>query len=77
MDTGQLISVLSRALGSFPGGVYSRDLIPHHLRPFEKVIVVNTDPHDRPETHWVCLYGTPPLVEYFDYYGMKPFFQNS
>ena len=53
--------------------MYPRDLIPHRLRPDEKAIVVNTDPHDKPGTHWVCLYATPPVVEYFDSYGMKPY----
>ena len=67
--------VLSRALGSAFAGVYPRDLISHRLRPYEKAIVVNTDPHDRPGTHWVCLYVTPPVVEYFDSYGLKPFLQ--
>ena len=71
LDTGQLNSVLSRALGSDFAGVYPRDLIPTHLRPYKKAIVVNTD--NRPGTHWVCLYVTPPVVQYFDSYGLKPF----
>ena len=71
LDTGQLNSVLSRALGSDFAGVYPRDLIPPHLRPYKKAIVVNTD--NRPGTHWVCLYVTPPVVQYFDSYGLKPF----
>ena len=66
LDTGQLNSVLSRALGSAFGGTHPRDLIPHRLRPYEKAIVVNTDPHDKPGTHWVCLHVVPPEVEYFD-----------
>ena len=53
--------------------MYPRDLIPHRLRPYKKAIVVNTDPHDRPGTHWVCLYVTPRIVEYFESYGLKPF----
>ena len=35
--------------------------------------MVNTDSHDKPGTHWVCLYVVPPVVEYFDSYGVKPF----
>ena len=73
LDTGQLNSVLSRALRSSFGGTYPRDLIPHRLRPYEKAIVVNTDPHDKPGTHWVCMYVAPPIVEYFDSYGLKSF----
>ena len=65
LDTGQLNSVLSKAFGSSFGGTHPRDLIPHRLRPYEKAIVVNTDPHDKPGTHWVCMYVVPPVVEYF------------
>lgn len=71
MDTGQLRAVLSQSLGSSFAGVYPRDLIPHQLRPYEKAIVVNTDPHDRPGMHWVCLYLNTP-IEYFDSYGLPP-----
>ena len=74
LDSVQLNSVLSRALGSSFGGTYPRYLIPHRLRPYEKAIVVNTHPHHKLiGTHWVCLYVVPPVVEYFDSYGMKPF----
>ena len=73
LDTGQLNSVLSRALGSALWGTYARDLIPHRLRPYERAIVVNTDPRDKFGTHWVCMYVAPPIVEYFDSYGLKPF----
>ena len=72
MDTGQIRAVLSRALGESFAGVYPRDLIPSQLKPYEKAIVVNTDPHDRPGKHWVCLYVNSPFVEYFDSYGMPP-----
>lgn len=72
MDTGQLQAVLSQSLGSSFAGVYPRDLIPHQLRPYEKGIVVNTDPHDRPGMHWVCLYSNTPIIEYFDSYGLPP-----
>lgn len=72
MDTGQLRAVLSQSLGSSFAGVYPRDLIPHQLRPYKKTIVVNTDPHDRPGMHWVCLYLNTPIIEYFDSYGLPP-----
>lgn len=72
MDTGQLRAVLSQSLGNSFAGVYPRDLIPHQLRPYEKAIVVNTDPHDRPGMHWVCLYLNTPIIEYFDSYGLPP-----
>lgn len=74
MDTYQLKKVLSRDLGSSFGGVYPRDLIPDHLNFKEKAIVINTDPHDQPGTHWVCLYLDGDTVEYFDSYGFPPLY---
>ena len=71
MDTQQLRDVLKRDLGPVFGGVYPRDVIPE-LLPHHKAIVVNTDPHDRPGAHWVCLYLSSPTVEYFDSYGLPP-----
>ena len=71
MDTHQLRDVLTRDLGPSFGGVYPRDLLPEIL-PHGKAIVVNTDPHDQPGAHWVCLYVTSPVVEYFDSYGLPP-----
>ena len=71
MDTHQLREVLTQDLGPSFGGVYPRDLLPEIL-PHEKAIVVNTDPHDQPGAHWVCLYVTSPVVEYFDSYGLPP-----
>jgi hypothetical protein len=65
MDTYQLRDVLTRDLGPSFGGVYPRDLLPETLD--QKAIVINTDPH------WVCLYVTSPVVEYFDSYGFPPF----
>ena len=64
--------VLSRALGQSFARVYPRDLIPFQLKPYEKVIVVKTDHHDRLGKHLVCLYVNSPLVDYFDSYGMPP-----
>jgi hypothetical protein len=71
MDTYQLRCVLTRDLGPSFGGVYPRDLLPETLD--QKAIVINTDPHDKPGAHWVCLYVTSPVVLYFDSYGLHPF----
>jgi hypothetical protein len=38
----------------------------------KKAIVINTDPHDQPGAHWVCVYLNSPVVEYFDSYGLAP-----
>jgi hypothetical protein len=71
MDTFQLRYVLTRDLGPSLGGVYPRDLLLETLD--QKAIVINTDPHDKPGAHWVCLYVTNAVVEYFDSYGLPPF----
>ena len=61
MGHGTIVQCIIESFRISLWGVYPRDLIPHRLRPYEKAIVVNTDPHDRPGTHWVCLYVTPPV----------------
>lgn len=71
MDTQQLRDVLSRDLGRSFAGVYPRDLLPEIL-PHQKAVVINTDPHDRPGAHWVCVYLNTPVIEYFDSYGLPP-----
>jgi hypothetical protein len=71
MVTYQLRYVLTRDLGITFGGVYPRGLLPETLD--QKAIMINTDPHDKPGGHWVCLYVTSPVVEYFDSYGLPPF----
>jgi hypothetical protein len=70
MDTQQLGHVLIRDLGSSFGGVYPRYLLTQTLD--QKAIVINTDPHDQPGGHWVCVYLNSPVVEYFDSYGLPP-----
>jgi hypothetical protein len=62
MDTYQLRDVLTRDIGPSFGGVYPRDLLPETLD--QKAIVINTDPHDQPGAHWVCVYLNSPVVEY-------------
>lgn len=71
MDTYQLEKVLSRDLGSSFGGVYPVGLIPD-LKPKEKAMVINLDPHDKPGSLWVCLYLNGNTVEYLDYDGLPP-----
>jgi hypothetical protein len=68
MDTHQLRDVLTRDLGALFGGVYPRDLLPETLN--QKAIVINTDPHNQPGAHRVCVYLDSPFVEYFDSYGL-------
>ena len=60
MDTGQICIVLNCAIGQSFAGVYPRDLVSSPLKPYEKAIVVNTDPHDRRGKHLMCLYVNSP-----------------
>ena len=55
-------------------GVFARDELPdltHMQRPF--ALVFNTDPHDKPGTHWLAIYGpSDEFLEFFDSFGMPP-----
>lgn len=37
-------------------------------------MVINTNPHDKPGAHLVCLYLDGDTVEYFDSYGFSPLY---
>jgi hypothetical protein len=52
----------------------SKGLLPETLD--RKAVEVNTEPHDWPEAHWVCLYVTSLVVEYFDSYRLPPICRN-
>ena len=50
-------------------GVYSCDTLP----PKPELLVCNTDPHDKPGTHWIAIYvDKNGRGEYFDSFGMEP-----
>lgn len=54
-------------------GVYPADRIPIRI-PTPASVVVNTDPHNKPGTHWVAFYiNREGRCEYFDSYGLEPF----
>ena len=55
-------------------GVFARDELPDvggEIRPW--CLILNTDPKDKPGTHWLVLYASSdgPL-EFFDSYGLPP-----
>lgn len=53
-------------------GVYPRDLLPRSVHT-PSAIVVNTDPHTRPGTHWTAIYiNENREADYFDSYGRPP-----
>ena len=50
-------------------GVFSCDTLP----PNPQLLVCNTDPHDKPGTHWIVIYvDKNGRGEYFDSFGMEP-----
>ena len=56
-------------------GVYASDRLPKHVpKGIAHAFVINTDPHDKPGTHWVAIYISPfGKIVYFDSFGMAPF----
>jgi hypothetical protein len=54
-------------------GVYARNRLPRRLN-VPSALVENTDPDDRPGTHWVALYiDANSRGEYYDPTGRPPF----
>ena len=54
-------------------GVYARNRLPRRLN-VHLALIGNTDPDDRPGTHWVALYiGANSRGEYYDPTGRPPF----
>ena len=50
-------------------GVFSCDTLP----PNPELLVCNTDPHDKPGTHWIVIcVDKNGRGEYFDSFGMEP-----
>ena len=79
MDSNQIRSVMkSDRLGRvFFRGVYAADHAKAlEVTEFPSGYIINTDPSDKPGTHWVCLYvwGTPSntIGEFFCSYGEPP-----
>lgn len=66
------ISKCLSKLNVFHNGVYPRDLLPRSVTT-PTAIVVNTDPHTRPGTHWTAIYISEDRVaDFFDSYGRPP-----
>ena len=76
MDTQQITQVLSTNnitknayLGTFPC-----DKLPTKIDRIPFAVVVNTDVHTKPGTHWTAIYlpSVKEPIEYFDSYGGEP-----
>ena len=71
MNTRELLTAL-QGLTAATIGVYAADRIPKILTP-PTAIVVNTDDHTKPGTHWVAIYiDHARFGTYFDSYGFPP-----
>lgn len=58
-------------------GVFASDKLPRRILEKPSCLIVNTDPANKPGTHWVAIY-IPPRgpYEYFDSFGLKPQVKN-
>ena len=53
-------------------GVYASDELPARMST-DSLFVCNTDPSDRPGTHWIVVYvDDKRKADYFDSFGMAP-----
>lgn len=53
-------------------GVFPSDKLPKDP-PRPCCLVVNTDPSDKPGTHWVAIFiDAEGVIDYFDSYGLEP-----
>ena len=53
-------------------GVFPSDILPV-TNTYPASLIANTDPHDKPGTHWVAMYfESPHESEFFDSYGFPP-----
>jgi len=68
MNTEEIDRVLKRTRAEGFGGVFSADNLPEKPR----LLVVNTDPANRPGRHWVCVSVKDSYGEYFDSFGLPP-----
>jgi len=73
MDTIQISNILSTDcnLAITFSGVYASDRLPLNCEQ-PAAIVANTDPHDKPGSHWVAFYLEGGVGEYFDSFGLPP-----
>jgi hypothetical protein len=73
MDTNEVDNLLKSdcELSVAFDGVFASDRLPK-AGDAKCVMVLNTDPHDEPGEHWVCMYIVNGVGEYFDSYGFPP-----
>ena len=73
MNSREIRSILRSKLGSSFLGVFASDQVPEKVETLPAALVVNTDPSNKPGTHWVAVYiDSNNSADYFDSYGLKP-----
>lgn len=77
MNTVDIIQCLKKiARNKFKYGVFASDRLPVNIKK-PALIVANTDPSQKPGTHWVAFYlPKRGKCEYFDSYGRAPLNKN-
>ncbi len=72
MDAGKIKRLLKKRCGRSFLGVFSIDRLPSTLPPRRPLLLVcNTDPHDRPGSHWIVMF-IDLNGEFFDSFGQEP-----
>jgi hypothetical protein len=54
------------------GGVYPLDIQPPPKKRAKIVYIFNLDPKNKPGSHWVSVFLSSKLAEYFDPLGLPP-----
>ena len=74
MESSHIRTILQQEVPHFIG-VFASDQLPKDMSSFPAFMVVNTDPHTQPGTHWVAFYApNENTLEFFDSYGQHPEF---
>lgn len=74
MDTLDIIRAMkcNKKLKCFIG-VFACNKLPRHILKKPACLIINTDPSNKPGTHWVAIYiPVKGKCEYFDSFGLKP-----
>jgi len=72
MNTVQISTILNNTIGDGLLGVFPSDKLPRKVVG-PAVLIVNTDPSNKPGGHWVAIYvRRDGIAEYFDSYGLPP-----
>lgn len=75
MNGARLESILRKdpKCASMFVGVFACDRLPTRLDSMPAILICNTDPHNKPGTHWITIYiENSSYGEFFDSYGLPP-----